>query len=211
MFRNLRPTLVAAALTVGALIPAFAGAEIFRYRSSGDSATASFSTGDATGCVWTYVDVYVNENQVRVEAGPSEPATYVNLSLFGFDLCQGTYIYDLYANAIVPDSAFRISGNLQSASLQTTVEAYNWMTGAVESMTLDLTWTGEGDVHRGHNNNHSSYPGVRYMSRSNGSYRVAVPSGSVTFQGTNLLAAAQYVYGSLNSSQSSYTTITRSH
>lgn len=212
MFRNLRPTL-AAALVLTALLPSLASAATYHYRSSGDSATASFYSVDPTGCIWTNTDVYVASNQYRTEPGPSQPATWVSLYIYAYDYCQFTYAYDFHGSTTIPDSGFRVNGGLQSASVQATVDAYNWLTGTFEPVAVDLAWTGEGEVFRGHSNYQSNFPGGRSMARSNGSYRLATPAGSVTLPSTNtnLLANAEYVYGNLSSGQGSYTIILRNN
>ncbi len=210
MFRNLRLTAVAA-LAAAVLFPSLADAATYHSRSSGDSATATFSSVDPTGCIWTFTDVYVYENRFRTEPGPSQPQTWLDLFAYSYDYCQYTSSYELFASTYIPNEDFRMSGGLQSATLQTTFDNYNWLTGAYETVTVNLAWAGEGDVFRGHSNNQNSGPGYRYMSRSNGSYRAAAPSGSVTVGSTSLVAGAQYVSGSLASSQSAFTTIIRSN
>lgn len=208
MFRNLRPTFAAVA-ALAILAPCLAGAEAIHYRSSGDSAYASFYDVDATGCIWRYTDVSVTAGRFRTEPGPSLPQTYLDLSVFEYDYCQFIQISSVFASATIPDDAFRLQGALQSASVQATVDAYDWVTGTFEPVTVDLVWAGDGDIYRGHSTNHTQYPGGRYFTRSSGSTRLATPSGSVTVRSTNLVAGAESVYGSLSSGQSAITSIFR--
>lgn len=208
MIRNLRPTLAAAALTATLLLPASAGAATNQYRAQGETVVASFATVDATGCIWTYIEVYAYANRVRVDSGPSDPATGLDLYINGFDQCQGgSPVYDLYTGALVPSSALDVNGGLQSASLQATVDAFNWVTGTYEPVAIDLTWTGEGEALRGHTTSSATFPGGRYTTRLNGSYRLASVAGSVTLQSTNLLTNVRFSSGMIASSVSSYTTV----
>jgi hypothetical protein len=92
-----------------------------------------------------------------------------------------------------------MAGNLSSATLNTTFEAFSCLSGSAQPVSVALTWTGEGDISRGTTHTSYSYGSYRYSYRSNGQSRYAPISGTVTFGGTTLnLESSFYGYGFLS-------------
>jgi hypothetical protein len=208
MFCSLRLTCVVAGLAASALVPSSTSAVIDQYRAQGGIATSSFLDIDSTGCIWTYADVSVTEG--RIGNGPRQDpsSTWLVVFIYQSDVCLGHYLSEneLYAYTPIPADAFRLHGALQSASLQVTVDVENRWTATTQPVTIDLTWTGNGDILRGQSNSQSTFPGGRYLWRSNGSSRTATPSGSITLQSMTL-TGSDAAYGRLESGHSASTII----
>ncbi|BAZ31851.1 hypothetical protein NIES4074_43240 [Cylindrospermum sp. NIES-4074] len=194
---------IIASLTVLSLTaPAFA-ATTEQYKFKGESASASFSQYD--GCNSTYVGVYAFDNVTKDAPGAPTSQTGANLYYSSYDYCTGvgSYGYGYSENA-----TFTSSNSLQSASLSGSFTLYDYSSAVNKTAAVDLTWTGTGDLFRG--NSHSTYqgPGYRSSYRSVGAYRDASVTGTVTVDGTNLIANVPS-YGSLSSSNNGSLFITK--
>jgi len=183
MFRNLR-LVCAAALVASSLLPSLASAAVvYRYRSAGASASAIFISVDPTGCLYTDISLFVYERRVREGPGQPEHETWIDLFGFQLDACNGNSVSNLYASTIIPDGDFRAHG-LESASLQTTIEVPEYAV----PMTLDLVWTGEGEISGSRRTRTGRYRGSvgMYMMLYKGVFRSADVSGSILFDSRNL-------------------------
>ena len=208
MRRNLYRIGLIATLVLG-LVPVAASAETYHYQFRGNSAHASFSNTDSTGCIST--DVYVALYEQRFRQSPGQPQQDAALDVYiqQYDYCQNVYLF--YGGGWVsplPAQAFDASHSLQSASVTTTVEVSDWVSGTQASVSIDLDWTGVGETFRGTNRSQNISPHYKYISRSSGSIREAQVTGTILL-GTTNLAAAGSSWAYLNSSQSGSLDISR--
>jgi hypothetical protein len=193
------------------ILPSAAHAETTVSHFKGITAYASFWSLDPTGCISTYVDVSVYESIYRNP--PQDPGSYAAAYLYisRYDYCQNLYLNEIYGYANLAEGAFDTRGKLQTTRLVTTMEVYDWLTNTTAPVSIDLTWTGTGDVSRGSYNSRGNYPSYRYMYHSVGSSRPADVTGSVVLGGTNLITGSS-AWGSLSESQSgSVTTWNQPH
>jgi hypothetical protein len=167
-----------------ALVPAAAQAEQVAYHFRGNTATARFET--TAGCISTSTEVFVYEFPLHEPPGPppQSPGTLF-VTIFRQDTCNGT-LDVLFGEAAPPAEAFSVQGNLQSASLSTTLQVQDFSTGTLIPVSVDITWTGVGEVSRENRNENTSSPGLRAMRHSRGTSRDATAAGSVLLGTVNL-------------------------
>lgn len=172
-------------------------ADVYHFR--GKTAWAELYSFDPAGCISTSVWLFVAENRYQAAPGAPTNSAWVDLSIYQWNYC--TYEFSCsYGSAALPDGAFRATGNLASATLNTTINVEDCFTGPARAVPVALTWTGEGEVTQTHSNTSYHFPGYRYRNRSNGQSRNAQVSGSVTVDGVNLAAdASAYGYLTANS------------
>jgi hypothetical protein len=189
--------LLAAVLTTLAL-PSTVLAETSHFR--GKTANGDFYSFDPASCISTSVYTFATESRSQVSpGGGSTDGTSASISIYQYNDCTYEEVTCLYGAISPSSSEFNMAGNLASATLNATFEAYNCLTGATQPVSVAITWTGEGDVSRGNYHSSYSFGGYRSSYRSSGQFRYATLSGSVTFGGTTLnLENDYYSYGSLS-------------
>ena len=172
---------VAFALALALVVFAFptaiqAGADVFHYSFKGQYAVAYFYSGDE--CSFTYANVFANDGSIKTEGKP-EVVSYASIYVSQYDYCIGTYL-DAYGSAELAEEGFQIDKKLTSATLDTTIEVYDYYSGNSFPVSISISWTGSGDISSG--KYHSHFQGFGYSSnyRSNGSSRDAEASGTVS-------------------------------
>jgi len=180
------------ALQRGAVCLAFLGvltlptparaADSFNFR--GRFANAVFRSTDPTGCIVTVVFVTVTEGRLHNPPGPpsasvaTDPVATVRIAQD--DYCTSAYLH-AFGEATLTDETFQVNKELTSASLNATVlvinDAHDLFAYDVD---LALTWTGTGELVRQSDRFHFHASDFSFQSRSNGTFRDAVASGSVS-------------------------------
>ncbi len=202
----MKRAIAGAVLSVLSLsLPAIA-ATTDTYRFKGENASASFSQYDGCNSNSVYVSAYTN----ITKDGPGAPAEQTGAYLYysNYNYCTGTGSYG-YGSS--PNATFTIKNSLDSATLNGTFTVNDYSSGSQTTKTVDvaLTWTGTGDTSRGNYRSHVQGPGYTSIYRSVGASRDAQASGSVTLDGTNLIANLPNTYTTLSSSNNGYVQITR--
>jgi len=179
---------VVLALTLAALMlpnTAWAG-DNFRFR--GKSATAFFFSTD--GCVETAVFVFASDDRFQSPPGPGDVVSGASIFISRFDFCTGELLMDAsgFASLAAPD--FQVIGNLNSATLDTTIEVCDFVSGSCFPVSIDLTWTGTGGLSRENSHFHFQSPGFNINSHFNGRFRNAEASGNVSDGATNFTPAS---------------------
>lgn len=205
MRRNLC-ALALLALITAALLPAAALAETTVSRFKGFSASASFSSVDPTGCIYSYTDISVYENVFRT-SGTSTDSSAAFIYYFQYDNCQNLYLNDFNGSVNLAPGAFDTRGKLQSAHLVTPIEVYSYQTNSTFQVSVDVTWTSAGDVVRGNSHFRNRYPNYSITSHQVGSNSVASATGTVLLEGTNLIPQPSD-YGTLYENQSGTVAVT---
>jgi hypothetical protein len=145
-----------------------ASAEANRFQ--GHSADAYFYTTDASGCIQTSVILELGEDIL------------LSIQLFRYDICQNQPLIDAYGRKELTKSELKYSGNLDSATLRTTVP----MTNADFDVSIDLTWIGTGEINKLQTHyNYSPSPGCHINLLLQEEYRSASASGTVSDGTTN--------------------------
>ncbi len=182
MRKRLFVVAVVLALILVALpvMSALAG-NIFHF--SGRSADAFFSSFDPSGCIGTFVSVFANDGRFQAPPGPGSSSSGASIFIDQFDFCTGSSVF-FFGFATLADADFRVSRGLTSARLNTTIPVVDPF-GSPLDVDVDLTWTGTGDLSRGNSHFHSQSPNCIVNGHSNGSFRFAEASGSVTIAAEN--------------------------
>lgn len=181
---------IVASLTLLSLTAPALAVTTEQYKFKGESASAFFYQND--GCNSTYVDVYAFENVTKNAPGAPTKQSEVYIYYSNYNRCTVT---ESYGSGASKNPIFKSNKSLQSASLNGTFTVTDYLSGPTvkrapltKTVELALTWTGVGDIYRG--NNHSRNQGPGYISnfRSVGAYRDAKVAGTVTLDGTDLIA-----------------------
>jgi hypothetical protein len=138
------------------------------------TAYAVFESVDPSGCIHTEVYVYAEETWSEV-----------GLSISQYDTCIGTYLLIASGYAELADSDFRISANLDSATLKTTVDVEDYVSDSSFDVFVDLTWTGTSALGHGTSNYQGHGPGCHEISHDQMRSRAAQASGTVSDGETN--------------------------
>jgi hypothetical protein len=167
-------------------VPTEALAAVDSFKFKGASAFAAFSTIDPTdNCISTSTFVSATEGRVKEGGGKPQSVSQVFVSIFGFNNCTGVAIRDVFDFETLPAEAFVVDKQLNSATLNTTVEACDFITGACFPVSINLTWTGTGEVVKEKSRFSVDVGKCKQRFDFKGSRRGAVATGSVTALGTN--------------------------
>ncbi len=173
-------------ITLGLVVvagPAWAGDT---YRFKGKSAEAYFFSTDPSGCVSTDVYVFASDDASVSHDPPGPPnsssGSVAYAGIFQYDYCQYTYLYaDCYNSAPLAASDFVVTGrNLDSATLNTTLQCYDYYSGGSFDAPIALVWTAVGDPQSSSYSSHYRTAGFIVHDRFTGTYRNAEASGSVS-------------------------------
>jgi hypothetical protein len=204
MEKNMKTaTVIGTALTLLSLTTVPALAANYKYQVNGENASVSFYKYD--DC--SYTDAYVSAFDNLIKSAPGAPTSsqgaYVSYSTYNY--CNGTYSsgYGFSDTANIT-----ISNSLQSASLTGTFTLYDYYSGTSQTAYVDLSWAGTGNTYRSNSSSHYQAPGYLSNYRSKNTSRDASATGSLTINGTNVIAGlSSYAY--LSSSNSGSLTISK--
>jgi hypothetical protein len=144
-------------------------------RFQGHSADAYFYTTDASGCIQTSVIIETGENVL------------LNFQLSRYDICQQQTLLEAFASQQpLTSSELNYYGNLDGATLHTTVTVFDYVSNSTLDVSIDLTWTGTGEIHKTQFHSHGS-PSPRCHSNLliQEAYRSASAVGTVSDGATN--------------------------
>lgn len=174
--------LIIALLALVLPAPAFA-ANVTKF--SGDSADVYFSTLDATGGIYTDVSVFANTSKSQNPPGAPAVQASVNLWISQYDACTFTQLLAAGGFTSLSGQEFQIDNKLNSATLNRTVNVYDYVTGATFDVTISLNWSATGPVTKGSWSSHYQTGKCKTHYRSTGSWRPAQASGAVVAGATN--------------------------
>ena len=194
--------LCAAVLAISLSSTASAAVDISHFR--GEGGVIQFDSFDPATCISTSGYIFATESRSQSDPGSPDAVTTASISLFQSNNCTYEALACVSGTVVLPDGAFEIAGHLGSATLNTTIEGYDCLTGNPESVSVAVAWIGEGEVTHGHNQSSYSYPGGRTVYRFNGQTRNAVASGSITYRGTTIALENTYSYLSAGTSGTLY-------
>lgn len=155
--------------------------DMFKFRGLG--ANASFSTVD--GCIQTNVDVFTAEAFIQVFPGNVDPFSSVNIFISQYDLCEDIQLLAAEGVADLAEPDLQISSKLNQATLNTTVNVLDSLTGNTFDVSVSLAWTGIGPVNHERLNFHFRDQTCLTHTRSKGTFRDAEVMGSVSNGITN--------------------------
>jgi hypothetical protein len=201
MKRILLTCLIAAA-TLGLSAGNAAAANTFHSTFRGSQVTAYFFSVDPSGCIVTDAYVSAVDGRIKTEGSPTADSTaWVGVSMY--DSCTGTLLSSASGSAVLASDALQIDPKLESATLNASIEAFDWLSGSPITLDVELTWTGSGEVTSSKYHQQYTSPGYRVHSRGDGSFRAASAVGSIS-NGSVEFASAPSLYGDLSSVKSGY-------
>lgn len=178
--------LTAAVLFVTLVLPcrsAAAPGQTFHLKFTGLTANAFFDSFQ--GCVETSAFVQAFNNRLKMVGGRPETTPSAFVSLFQFDNCSFTVLLSASGFADLPAGAFQMKQNLDSATLNASVDVFDSVSNTTFPVDISVSWTGSGALTVSRFHNIFRTPGFRENFASTGVSRAAAASGSVTALGTN--------------------------
>jgi hypothetical protein len=156
-------------------------ADIIKFR--GDGAQAFFSSTD--GCIVTDVSVSATDGIFQNPPGKGSPVFDVFLFISQYDFCTDTQLLRASGYTQLADAEFQVSPQLDSATLNTTVNVFDFESNTSFDVFVNLAWTGISPLSRDSSKFHFKSPGCNYHLRIRGDFRFAEASGSVSDGTTN--------------------------
>ena len=162
-----------------------AGADTFHFRFTGQFAEAFLESFDPSGCIGTFVGVFAVDG--RVKTGPGQPAAESVAQMFidQFDFCNETSLISAFGFTTLSADEFQIDKKITSATLNTTIEVFDFVSGTSFPVEISVSWTGIGDTFSVKDRLHIKTPDFKVNSRFDGTFRNAEASGTVSDGTTN--------------------------
>jgi hypothetical protein len=135
--------------------------------------------------------------------GKPHPFSSVNIYISQYDVCTETQLLYVDAIADLPEPDLQIDPKLNSASLNTTLNVLDTVSGNTFDITIDIAWTGIGPLTRDRHNIRFGDRDCRIHDRSNYVERAISATGSVWSETENFTPEPN-VGGWLISSASNY-------
>jgi hypothetical protein len=180
------PTVATLFLILAASAPTI-GADLFLV----NRVTASASFRHVDGCINTAVFTDVSEQVSREPPLTTESDPFLTLVISTFDECSGAHLGTRVGSQFMSSFTFDVNATQDRARLIGSVTVFD--TNRVSSIvTVDLVWTGEGELTHLTQRRHFRVPGSLFMSRITGQSRRASASGTVLDAGTNLVPLPSY-------------------
>lgn len=146
------------------------------------SADAVFRSSDTSGCIADEVAVVPINGSVQTSGPPMRSSRLIFVAN-RLDLCRSQTLFMVF-EWLTPlaESDFQISNDLRTASLQTTLNAFEYVSQANVTIQFDLRWQGQTGVFVFSNDRfHVTAPGGSvFIDNSRGRDRAGVASGTVS-------------------------------
>jgi hypothetical protein len=117
----------------------------------GLTADASFDNVDPTGCIETSVSITATNGTIKtvnVIGGPQASSSAL-VSLSQSDFCTLTVLLDAFSTPVplsLAAGAFQINTKLNSATLNTSADVFDTVSGNTFSVQVSITWAGTGGI-----------------------------------------------------------------
>jgi hypothetical protein len=196
--------IVAFVLAVFSLqAPAQAG-DSFNFR--GLTAVAEFSNTDGSGCVFTDAFIFASNGRLHDPPGPGTPSPVAEVNIFQYDSCSGTQLLAAFGSSSLTADSLQVDKKLTSATLNATVQVFDYISGNTFNEDIALNWTSTGDPVSEKDHFQFRAPGYIANYRFSGTSRPAQASGSVSDGVTNFSPGPSY-YAEIDSVKSGSVTI----
>jgi hypothetical protein len=149
---------------------------------SGFSADARYSSVDTTVCadgVYTDIYVFAGEGVTKDPPGPPEGGPQASVFLTRYNAC--TYQYDQFSNATWEQVDVRVTGRLDTATLQATIPWDGVGGDPSRVIHLDVTWKGFGDIASTSVSKTTRMGNIMLKTKMDGENRMAMVNGVVTY------------------------------
>jgi hypothetical protein len=177
------------ALIVPTAVPrAHAAAQVNVFRFNGSSVIASFHSLDLSGCIITDTFVFASAGTIYSPPGGTDPSQVTGVSVSQFDQCAGGLTRAAVGST--SDVNFQIAKNLSSATLSGSFLLDDVVAGTTLQVTVNLTWTGNGNTVHQVSHGHLHLPGFVENDLFNGDMQDGQASGMISGAGENFAAGA---------------------
>jgi len=147
-------------------------------------AGAYFRSADPSGCIVTEAFVFTTQHYFQSPPGQGITEPFISLDIFQNDVCTGTQLFQA-SGGTTTNIDLQVDRQLNWATLSAVVPVFDSISDSVLVMNVDLAWTAVGPRTNQHDHVHIVSPGCHMMFRSNGIFRSAQTSGSVSDGITN--------------------------
>ncbi len=139
-----------------------------------------YSASSESDCIATHV--YVSAFDGRISYDPGQPAvdSFAYLSISRYNSCTGEWLGSLDAHGPLAADAFQVDRRLNTATLRTTLTAYDWSSGTEQLLNVNVSWTADGELIRSRSSWGYSSPGFRVNGHYVGSERPAGLAGTIS-------------------------------
>ena len=189
------------ALVMATLLPAAPVQALMSSKFRGGGAMAFFASLE--GCIQTNVDIFTGEGMRQDARGKPQPFSSVNIYISQYDICMETQLLYVDAIADLPEPDLQIDRALRSASLDTTLNVTDTVTGNTFDIVIDIAWTGISPLTRDHYNFRFGDKDCRIHDRNKFVERTINATGSV-WSDTQNFTPEPNVGGWMVSSNSNY-------
>lgn len=170
-------TLLALALGLGA-----ASGDVYRHNEQERSVDADFYFEDASGCIYTSIIVFVDRERTP------EGGSTGYMGLFRADRCAGDRALLNVRESLTPaPGEMSFQGHLASATLTTTFEAFDAVSGSTRTVHVDLLWTATDRTYQSLYRAGYFVPDYRFTLRQHGMSRPAQATGSILIDGEEMI------------------------
>lgn len=113
------------------------------------TAEATFSSIDSSGCIVTQVWVFATKNRSFISSGSKVVQSDASITIFQFNQCVEPNVVLLDASggpALLGKKDFKISDGLSRASLNKTISVYDFVRNGTLDITVALNWNSVGPL-----------------------------------------------------------------
>ena len=139
-----------------------------------------FTSIDPSGCLITSATVGGVEERLHTPPGKASTSGLVYVQVSLFNLCTDTRVLNAFGSAPLPTSDLKITGNLSSVTLTTTVNVFDQISGTFFDVFIDLTWRGTGEIIRDRTHDVFNFEGCHFNIRDDLASRSAQASGTIS-------------------------------
>jgi hypothetical protein len=157
---------------------AHAAAQVTIFHISGNAVLASFHNLDASGCIITDTFVFASADTIHNPLGGPTPNLVTGVAISQFDQCVGFLIRAAVGST--NDVNFQIAKDLTSATLSGSFPLDDLVSGTTLQVTVNLTWTGNGNTVHQVFHGHLQLPGFVSNGLFNGDMQDGQASGVIS-------------------------------
>lgn len=139
------------------------------------------------GCIAREISILAEEDRFINPPFIGSHYALIDVLIFYTDICLGEELIAASDNRAIARSDFQVRNDLTSATLNTKVTIFNFATGEDIVLDVNMEWTGTSPREVSNFNHMFVHPDCRQIERDEDAFRSASVSGSVTYNGTNLL------------------------
>jgi hypothetical protein len=158
-------------------------AEVLRMQYSGPTAKAWFSHTDERGCIVDMVSIKASQGRAK-QGGQPEAASQIFVWVWQYDACSDpnslVTLFDGMVRTSLPAGALQVNRRLDTATLNTTVDVYDYVSGTTHSVAINVGWTATGDARYVKESDQVRVGSYIFSQRFESTSRPAQASGSVS-------------------------------